>query len=420
MAEDTYERGESNIKVRKKRGRNLPYVRAFNRSLVLQTIRAYSPISRIELTELTSLTPTTITSLVDEFIKRGLVKEVGNVKGEIGRSRTLLSINNGAYYVLGIDLARTSISCGVVDLVGNLLFTKRVTSDLTQNFPITLNTLKETIYSLLEELDPQIKEKIIAIGVGSPGPLSPSRGVIISPPNFTGWRDISLKEIIEEEFKIPTFIENDAKACALGEKWFGCCKDIDNFVYFAVGTGVGAGIIINGEIYRGAGELAGELGHTTVDVNGPQCSCGNYGCLELYTSVGSLIKRIKEKSPSLLKEDPLETLSIFYRTAREGDIKAVEILNDYCFWLGVGVVNAINIFSPQAVVLGREALISESDLIIPRVEKIVRERSFSIASQQTKILPSSIGQNTGIIGAATIALQEFYKDPYRIIKKEGV
>jgi glucokinase-like ROK family protein len=420
VAEDTYERGESNIKVRKKRGRNLPYVRAFNRSLVLQTIRAYSPISRIELTELTSLTPTTITSLVDEFIKRGLVKEVGNVKGEIGRSRTLLSINNGAYYVLGIDLARTSISCGVVDLVGNLLFTKRVTSDLTQNFPITLNTLKETIYSLLEELDPQIKEKIIAIGVGSPGPLSPSRGVIISPPNFTGWRDISLKEIIEEEFKIPTFIENDAKACALGEKWFGCCKDIDNFVYFAVGTGVGAGIIINGEIYRGAGELAGELGHTTVDVNGPQCSCGNYGCLELYTSVGSLIKRIKEKSPSLLKEDPLETLSIFYRTAREGDIKAVEILNDYCFWLGVGVVNAINIFSPQAVVLGREALISESDLIIPRVEKIVRERSFSIASQQTKILPSSIGQNTGIIGAATIALQEFYKDPYRIIKKEGV
>lgn len=420
MAEDTYERGESNIKVRKKRGRNLPYVRAFNRSLVLQTIRAYSPISRIELTELTSLTPTTITSLVDEFIKRGLVKEVGNVKGEIGRSRTLLSINNGAYYVLGIDLARTSISCGVVDLVGNLLFTKRVTSDLTQNFPITLNTLKETIYSLLEELDPQIKEKIIAIGVGSPGPLSPSRGVIISPPNFTGWRDIPLKEIIEEEFKIPTFIENDAKACVLGEKWFGCCKDIDNFVYFAVGTGVGAGIIINGEIYRGAGELAGELGHTTVDVNGPQCSCGNYGCLELYTSVGSLIKRIKEKLPSLLKEDPLETLSIFYRTAREGDIKAVEILNDYCFWLGVGVVNAINIFSPQAVVLGREALISGSDLIIPRVEKIVRERSFSIASQQTKILPSSIGQNTGIIGAATIALQEFYKDPYRIIKKEGV
>jgi glucokinase-like ROK family protein len=420
VAEDTYERGESKIKVRKKRGRNLPYVRAFNRSLVLQTIRAYSPISRIELTELTSLTPTTITSLVDEFIKRGLVKEVGNVKGEIGRSRTLLSINNGAYYVLGIDLARTSISCGVVDLVGNLLFTKRVTSDLTQNFPITLNTLKETIYSLLEELDPQIKEKIIAIGVGSPGPLSPSRGVIISPPNFTGWRDIPLKEIIEEEFKIPTFIENDAKACALGEKWFGCCKDIDNFVYFAVGTGVGAGIIINGEIYRGAGELAGELGHTTVDVNGPQCSCGNYGCLELYTSVGSLIKRIKEKSPSLLKEDPLETLSIFYRTAREGDIKAVEILNDYCFWLGVGVVNAINIFSPQAVVLGREALISGSDLIIPRVEKIVRERSFSIASQQTKILPSSIGQNTGIIGAATIALQEFYKDPYRIIKKEGV
>jgi len=414
---DKNTRGESSRKrMRKRQGRSLPYVRGFNRSLVLQAIRAYGPIARIELTELTSLTPTTITRLVDEFIKRGLVKEIGNVKGEIGRSRILLSINNEAYYVLGIDLARTSISCGVVDLSGNLLVTKRVSSDLTQHFPITLNTLKQTLYSLLEEINSQIKEKIIAIGIGSPGPLSSSKGIIISPPNFSGWKDIPLKEIIEEEFNIPTFIENDAKACALGEKWFGCCRDIDNFVYLAVGTGVGAGIIINGEIYRGAGELAGELGHTTVDIDGPHCSCGNYGCLELYTSVGSLIERIRKELKSLLKEDPLETLSLFYRVAREGDIKAVKLLNDYCFWLGIGVVNAINIFSPEAVVLGREALINGVDLIIPRVEKIVRERSFSIAAQQTKILASSIGENTGIIGAATIALQEFYKGPYRIVR----
>ncbi|MCX7795323.1 MAG: ROK family transcriptional regulator [bacterium] len=405
--------------MKKRQGRNLPEVRNYNRSLVLQTIRTYSPISRIELTEITSLTPTTITSLVDELIRKGLVREVGNVKGEIGRSRTLLSINNDAYYVLGIDLARTSISCGLVDLGGNLLTSKRVNSDLYQHFPITLNTLKDVVRSLLEEIEPKIRGKIIAIGIGSPGPLSPSKGIIISPPNFTGWRNIPLKEIIEREFHLPTFIENDAKACALGEKWFGSCKDIDNFVYLAIGTGVGAGIIINGEIYRGAGELAGELGHTTVDINGPKCSCGNYGCLELYTSVGSLIERIKEKLSHLIKEDPLETLSIFYRTAREGNIEAIEILNDYCFWLGVGLVNVINTFSPQAVVLGREAIINGADLIIPRVERLVRERSFSISPEQTRILASNIGKDTGVVGAATIALYEFYKNPYKMIKKEG-
>lgn len=406
--------------MKKRQGRNLPEVRSYNRSLVLQTIRAYAPISRIELTELTSLTPTTITSLVDEFIRRGLVKEIGNVKGEIGRSRTLLSINNDSYYVLGIDLARTSISCGLVDLLGNLLVSKRVSSNLYQHFPITLNTLKDVVHSLFEEIEPRMRKKVIAIGIGSPGPLSPSKGIIISPPNFTGWRDVPLKEIMEEEFDIPTFIENDAKACALGEKWFGSCRDIDNFVYLAIGTGVGAGIIINGEIYRGTGELAGELGHTTVDINGPQCSCGNFGCLEIYTSVGSLIERIKKKLINLVREDPLETLSIFYRTAREGNLQAIEILNDYCFWLGVGVVNAINTFSPQAVVLGREAIINGADLIIPRVEKLVKERSFSISPEQTKILASNIGKDTGIIGAATIALYEFYKDPYRMIKKEGL
>ncbi len=406
--------------MKRKQGRNLPEVRNYNRSLVLQTIRTYSPISRIELTEITSLTPTTITSLVDEFIRKGLVKEIGNVKGEIGRSRTLISINNDAYYVLGIDLARTSISCGLVDLGGNIITSKRVSSDLYQNFPITLNNLKEVIHSLFKEIEPQVREKIVAIGIGSPGPLSPSKGIIISPPNFKGWKNVPLKEIIEREFHLPTFIENDAKACALGEKWFGSCKDIDNFVYLAIGTGVGAGIIINGEIYRGAGELAGELGHTTVDTDGPKCSCGNYGCLELYTSTGSLIERIKENLSHLVTEDPLETLFIFYRTAREGNIKAIEILNDYCFWLGIGVVNAINIFSPQAVVLGREAIMHGADLIIPRVEKLVRERSFSISSDQTKILASSIGKDTGIIGAATIALYEFYKNPYKLIKKEGV
>lgn len=402
------------------RGRSLPQVREFNRSLVLQTIRAYNPISRIELTEITTLTPSTITSLIDELIRNGLVREVGNIRRGIGRSRTLVSINNEAYYVLGIDLARTSISVGVVDLLGNLLTVKRVSSDLNQQFPITLNTLKETIYSLLEEINLQIREKIIAIGIGSPGPLSPSRGIIISPPNFTGWSNIPLKKIMEEEFKLPTFIENDAKACALGERWFGCCKNIDNFVYLAVGTGVGAGIIINGEIYRGQGELAGEIGHTTIDINGPRCGCGNYGCLEIYTSILSLIERIKreEKLKYLLKDGYLETLESFYKIAREGDIRAVEILNDYCFWLGVGIVNIINIFSPSAVILGREALINGADLIIPRIEKIIYERGFSITSQQTKILSSIIGQNTGVIGAATIALQEFYKSPYEMIRKK--
>jgi len=407
--------------VKKLRGRSLPQVRRFNRSLVLQTIRAHSPISRIELTELTTLTPTTITSLVDEFIKYGLVKEIGNIKGGVGRSRTLISINSEAYYVLGIDLARTSISAGIVDLAGNLLTVKRVSSDLNQHFPVTLNTLEETIHSLLDEISPQIKEKIIAIGIGSPGPLSPSKGVIISPPNFTGWSNIPLKEIMEREFGLPTFIENDAKACALGERWFGCCKNTDNFVYLAVGTGVGAGIIIDGDIYRGEGELAGEIGHTTIDINGPRCSCGNYGCLEIYTSVISLIDRIEKEEglKSLIRDGHIETLSSFYRSAREGNIRAVEILNDYCFWVGVGVVNIINTLSPSAVVLGREALINGSDLIIPRVEKVVTERSFFITSQQTRILASSIGQDTGVIGAATIALQEFYKSPYEMIKNKN-
>jgi len=407
--------------VKKLRGRSLPQVRRFNRSLVLQTIRAHSPISRIELTELTTLTPTTITSLVDEFIKYGLVKEIGNIKGGVGRSRTLISINSEAYYVLGIDLARTSISAGIVDLAGNLLTVKRVSSDLNQHFPVTLNTLEETIHSLLDEISPQIKEKIIAIGIGSPGPLSPSKGVIISPPNFTGWSNIPLKEIMEREFGLPTFIENDAKACALGERWFGCCKNTDNFVYLAVGTGVGAGIIIDGDIYRGEGELAGEIGHTTIDINGPRCSCGNYGCLEIYTSVISLIDRIEKEEglKSLIRDGHIETLSSFYRSAREGNIRAVEILNDYCFWVGVGVVNIINTLSPSAVVLGREALINGSDLIIPRVEKVVTERSFFTTSQQTRILASSIGQDTGVIGAATIALQEFYKSPYEMIKNKN-
>ncbi len=407
--------------MKKLRGRSLPQVRRFNRSLVLQTIRAHSPISRIELTELTTLTPTTITSLVDEFIKYGLVKEIGNIKGGVGRSRTLISINSEAYYVLGIDLARISISAGIVDLAGNLLTVKRVSSDLNQHFPVTLNTLEETIHSLLDEISPQIKEKIIAIGIGSPGPLSPSKGVIISPPNFTGWSNIPLKEIMEREFGLPTFIENDAKACALGERWFGCCKNTDNFVYLAVGTGVGAGIIIDGDIYRGEGELAGEIGHTTIDINGPRCSCGNYGCLEIYTSVISLIDRIEKEEglKSLIRDGHIETLSSFYRSAREGNIRAVEILNDYCFWVGVGVVNIINTLSPSAVVLGREALINGSDLIIPRVEKVVTERSFFITSQQTRILASSIGQDTGVIGAATIALQEFYKSPYEMIKNKN-
>lgn len=396
-----------------------PAIRISNRASLLEAIRRNNGISRAELVALTGLTQAAISNIVVELMAMGLVEEAGLVTSGGGRPRVQLVINPDACYVVGVDLARSAISAGIVDLNGTIRHSLRAASTLIHPIDITIARLVDLLEQLLAAFG-SARSKIVGIGIGAPGPLSASEGVIVSPPNFAAWRNVPLKKMVEAHFRLPVWIDNDANACALAEAWFGAGRPFEQFVYIAVGTGVGAGIVVNGTVHRGANDMAGELGHTTVDMTGPRCNCGNYGCLELYTSavaiVSAALMALQNGESSLIHELVQGewaniNVGIIAQAARRNDPLARRLIDQVVRYLGVGVVNSINLFNPEAVFLGREVAQAAGDLLLDPIRAMVAERAFSVAAERVQILPAMLGANEPVIGAACLVLQELFSAP---------
>lgn len=235
-------------------------------------------------------------------------------------------------------------------------------------------------------------------------------------PNF-GWRDTPLREILKKEFHIPVFVDNNVNAMVLAESEFGEGQGVKNFVFINVGMGIGAGIVINGELFHGESNCTGEIGHTTVDYNGPKCSCGNKGCLEVMVSGPIIAKRaikaIKEGEKSLISElvnYDLNQISaeIVATAANQGDKLGNKILKESGEYLGTGVANIINLFNPELVIVGG-GVAQAGDLIFEPLKKAVQKRAFSVSAEVAKIIPVSLGKDCTVIGAAALVLKEIFK-----------
>lgn len=395
-------------------------LRSPTQALILRTIRDAGSISRADIARATGLTAPTATKIVGELLQADLVEETGTGKSEGGRPPILLSLNATSYFIIGVDLARTGIHGILTDLNAQVINRVKADSSLSHPIDITLETLLGLITRLIDESSVD-RSRILGIGIGAPGPLSSSEGLIISPPNFSGWSNVPLRQIVEAEFDIPTYVDNDANACALAEKWFGDGQPYDRFIYIAAGTGTGAGVIIDGELDRGANDIAWELGHTTIDVNGPRCGCGNYGCLELYTSGAAVVERARhalnygQQSKILeLAGDDTDaiTLSMVIEAGLAGDHLAELVLEETARYLAVGVVNAINLFDPEVVFIGREISLA-GDLLLGPIRQTVAERAFSVAAERVKVLPARLKADAPVIGAIVLVLRELFSVPTR-------
>ena len=241
-------------------------MKSVNKSIILNKIRTSEPISRAEIAKETKITPPTVSSIVKELIGQGLVKEstLGHSSG--GRKPTMLHINTGAYYVIGIDAGPETVECVLTDLAGGIL---QRTSSLLKK-PLTnerfMEVLKESVYAILGRADVE-QEKIIGIGIAMHGVVDAETGMSRIAPilNLT---NIPIKDVLEQEFNLTVRVENDARAMALGESWFGGRGNASSMAAVNIGRGVGAGIVINGKLYHGAEGIAGELGHMIIDING--------------------------------------------------------------------------------------------------------------------------------------------------------
>ncbi len=314
-------------------------------------------------------------------------------------------------YSIGVDLGGTNIVSAIVNYQGKIVSRLKVPTLAEKGKEATVKRIIEAIHKNIAQ-STITPDDIIGIGIGAPGPLDIKRGIINFAPNLPGWRDIPLKKILEDEFNMKIVLENDANAAAWGERCFGAGQGINNLVCFTLGTGIGGGIIIDGKIYHGNNCGAGELGHMTVNKDGPRCNCGNYGCLEAFSSATGIKNRIKSRIKEGIKSDFLNfdsddelldsiRLKSIFETARKGDKLTKDIVKEAISYLGIAIANITNILNPEMVVLVG-GITNEGDKLLIPLKEEVKKRAFYSNYKSLKIVIGELGGNAGVLGAAAL------------------
>ena len=321
-------------------------------------------------------------------------------------------------YIVGVDLGGTNIVAGAMTADGSRHLAMR---SIPTNSSVGDEGVAERIVGLVEgvildtmgETD-AARRDFIGIGIGAPGPLDRERGVVLVAPNL-GWKDFPLRDRIQSRLNLPTTLDNDANCATFGEWWQGAARGGRNVVGLTIGTGIGGGLILNGALYHGSSDMAGEIGHTTIDLNGRHCKCGNYGCLEAYASAPAIATRarevlVREEGESVIPSmvngnfDNI-TAQIVYDAAKQGDHVAGEIVRDTARYLGAGVANLLNIFNPDVVVIAGGVTAAGDALFVPlRAE--VRRRAFSPAVRTMKLVAGELPGIAGVVGAVASFKQQ--------------
>ena len=318
-----------------------------------------------------------------------------------------------AKVAIGVDIGGTNIRFGAVSNDGKIVAHKKLFTEASQGVDEVLAKLNNGIDDTIRKAAEKGYETV-GTGIGIPGIIYAEKGIIHFSPNLPGWVDVNLKAAVKKQFKIPTYVENDANAYALGEAMYGAGKGVKSQICITLGTGVGGGIVLNGKIWRGADGMAGEVGHITVDAKGPSCGCGNNGCLERYSSATAVIERVagRARGPKssaiveLYRENPeAVTAEVVAQAAKAGDDTAAEIFREVGRSLGIVAAGLINLLNIEMIVIGG-GLVGAWDLFIDNLRSEVRRRAFDVPAATCKIVPGKLGDFAGIYGAAGLALKK--------------
>jgi len=374
---------------------------------LLRLIRKHGPVSTSDLSKLTGLTSATVLKLVKDLLAAGYISKKGYGDSNGGRKPILIDFNPDNKHIIAVNINEEKITIALTNLGAKII--SRTVKDIheekgMESIITELKTLMKDFMSTIDVSD------VLGIGITFPGPVDPVENKILYSPNISGAENYYLQQEIEEEFGILTRVENDANTSALGEKIFGKGIDIKNLVFINVGTGIGSGIIIDGHIYHGKGS-AGELGHMVIDVDGSECNCGNYGCLETRSSGWALVKRarrdVKIGVDTSLSNISLKDINIDYisKAANNGDKYAKNLLNESGLYMGIGFCNIINMFNPDLVIIGGRIPLNYPQYyeIIINVEK---RRLNRFIQENVRIDMPTFNEDEYIIGASALLVHE--------------
>jgi N-acetylglucosamine repressor len=398
-------------------------MKQINQNLVLQLIQGRGPISRKEIALVSGLSPAAISGITGELIERGLVQEVGEADGDgrAGRRAVLLRLNPHAGYVVGVKLSTRAISCVVTDLDASVLHATETplpsAGAATQEHELFApNIMIQATIAAVEQLLAGVQidtGRLLGIGIGINGIVDAELGISRMAPHF-GWRNVPISAPIAAHFGKPVYLENDARTLTIAEQWFGVGRGVDHFVAVAVGHGIGAGVVANGQLYRGAFSGAGEFGHIVLQPNGPRCSCDKRGCLEALAAEPAIFNQVAAaleagEASSLAGVLPL-TLDAIAAAADAGDALARDALAIAGQWLGVGLANLVNILNPQLLIINGEAVRCGRWYFEP-MDAALHAHVFDGLADSLRIVIEAGGNDIWARGAACAVLSALFTSP---------
>ena len=394
---------------------NRDLIKRINRNLALNLIKSREPVSRTQIARLSGLGLATVSGITAELIEIGLVREIGEGVSSGGRRPVLLGLNRQAGFVVGVKLMEHAVTSALTDLDAQVLH-HRITP---VKRPQGEWRADDVVCTLIQAIEMTIAEagvdrqRVLGIGIGMAGLVDSESGICRYSP-FFGWRDTPLAEPITENLGLPVYLENDVNTLTIAEQWFGYGRGVDHFVVVTVGRGIGAGIVINGQFYRGAVGGAGEFGHITLVEGGSPCDCGKQGCLEALASDQAMVRQARAAmalgEQTVLAEMEALTLEAIVEAAEAGDGLARRLLADSGRWLGMGIAMIVNVLNPQLIIVGGEGVRAGEYRFGP-MRTAIRNHAFNGLADDLQIVIELSGDETWARGAASLVLQQIYRSP---------
>ncbi|WP_066189693.1 MULTISPECIES: ROK family transcriptional regulator [Gracilibacillus] len=400
--------------MKKHRTGDLKFIQQLNESVVLEVIREKGPISRSKIAKVLEVSPTTVTSAVNLLMAKELVVEDGIGISSGGRKPVLLRFNPTAHSIIGVSVTNTKITIAVLDLHGNIRKREvHPTNYAKGKVMVELLVTKVSQFVQLYEDLPHCQ----GISVVLPGIIDAQHGTV-SYNSKLDLFDVPLAKIIEEQIHLPVFIDNDANALVLSEYYFGSFTHYKNLIYITIDEGIGSGIMINGQIFRGSNGSSGEIGHTSVVPDGMKCECGSRGCLENYVSWPVIYAKIVAAMMANAIQSTMYTMiggdirkltpEVFLKALQEEDPLALRIMQEMVRYLSIALKNYIHLFDPEAIILSG-SVVQGNQLLVEQLQQAVKKKVIPNLRSKINIQLTPLGSENRMVGAAAVLFNNKFR-----------
>lgn len=397
-------------------GSNLPRVGSYNFNVVLSSVQASDGISRVEIAARTGLTAQTVSVIVRRLIEQGIVEESGSLPSAGGKPRKTLRIIPTAAYAVGIHFDPIEMSIVVVDMTGQELAQAHNDISLGEDPEALIAQGAQVAHKLLADLGIP-RDRVLGVGAACPGPIDQSQGLVTSPPRRDRWTEVPIKRLLRDYIGFEVIIDNDANAAAIGERWAGHGRNVSDFAFLYMGTGIGGAMFLSNNIYRGISLNAGEFGHISVEPNGTPCYCGNRGCLEAMCRPSAIVKDVHAELAlgrdsslaALYARDPaLVDHTAICLAAVQNDVVARHVIERVAEYLASCAVTIANALDVELLVLGGKGVTHVAGIYKDKINEFLRSRPLARKTHTLRVAISELSTDGAALGAASLVLHTAY------------